>query len=693
MNDRVQKRLDLLLNKEYRKSRACSTSNYTEELDKISSPYARSARLFELTLKEEQPLFHGEDDAFGFNRYNARLCVDDSPYGSEWQFGNIIIDYERYLKGGFKGILAQISAVYPGKDEEARQFYDSARVTVNACLDLVARYRESAKGYNERLYEALLNVPENGATSYYEACVMVRFIHYAMRLARNCHLTLGRFDKYMKPYFDASVSAGATNQEILEITELFFISMNLDIDVYAGLQQGDNGQSLVLGGCDEDGEDIFSELSEICLTASEELRLIDPKINVRVNGKTPLALYERCTRLTKQGLGFPQYLNDDVIIPAMLEWGYDISDARNYGVAACWEVISSGNGADIPNVSSLNFPLIVERATAKHLLSSDTFGQFMQGVEQELKAECDGIIELKNKTYDISSSIGEIGGKTVAGEVSQTVVPFISTLISPCIENGRDANRGGAKYNNFGAHGAGLSTATDSLSAIKKVIFDEKTVSKEYLLSALSADFEGYEDLRRTLKEDCPKMGNNDDYADDIACALLDLYAKHFGGKPNSRGGIYRPGTGSAMEYIRSALLVGATADGRKAKDVFGCSYSPAIDAKTAGPLSVVQSFTKPDLKRVANGGPFTIEVHDTVFRNDEGEKKVAMLVKTFIDLGGHQMQINSLNRDVLLDAKSNPDRYPRLIVRVWGWSGYFNELETVYKDHVIRRTQFTFGD
>jgi formate C-acetyltransferase len=144
------------------------------------------------------------------------------------------------------------------------------------------------------------------------------------------------------------------------------------------------------------------------------------------------------------------------------------------------------------------------------------------------------------------------------------------------------------------------------------------------------------------------------------------------------------------MEYIRMGAMVGATADGRLAGDVFSCSYSPAIDAKTNGPLSVIQSFTKPNLKEVCNGGPFTIEVHDTVFRNAEGERKVAMLVKTFIDLGGHQMQINALNREVLLDAQKNPDKYPRLIVRVWGWSGYFDELETAYQNHVIRRTQFT---
>lgn len=676
MTDKVKKRLALLLDKKYRLSRSDSTSNYTDALNDCKSLYERAGKLFAYTLSEEKPLFHGDDDDFGFNRYNAKLCEDESKIGHMYQFGNIIIDYATYLKKGLRGIREDILSRCDGADSEAKDFYDSALVVYDACFDIIARYRESAKEYNPTLYEALCVVPERGATSYYEACVMIRFIHYALRLARNQHLTLGRFDQYMKPYYDASVQRGASREKLLETTELFFISMNFDADVYMGIQQGDNGQSMVLGGCDREGADAFNELSEICLLASEELKIIDPKINVRVNKNTPLSLYERCTRLTKQGLGFPQYCNDDIIIPAMVEWGYALDDARDYGVAACWEVITSGCGADIPNVSCLNYPLAVERATEKYLTDSQTFEQFLRGVDGEVRALCDQIIEKHNATWAYENS---------------APAPFISTLVNPCIERGRDLTRGGAKYNNFGAHGAGLSTAADALAAIKKVVFEDKSVKKSDLLDALHANFVGYENLRKILV-DCPKMGNNDDFVDEIGCFLMDSYARHFSGRRNSRGGIYRAGTGSAMEYINSAEEVGATADGRKAHDVYGCSYAPAIGAKTLGPLSVVQSFTKFDLKRVCNGGPFTIEMHDTVFRNDEGEKKVAMLVKTFIDLGGHQIQINAINRDVLLDAQNNPDKYPTLIVRVWGWSGYFNELETKYQDHVIRRMEFTFG-
>jgi formate C-acetyltransferase len=169
----------------------------------------------------------------------------------------------------------------------------------------------------------------------------------------------------------------------------------------------------------------------------------------------------------------------------------------------------------------------------------------------------------------------------------------------------------------------------------------------------------------------------------------MEWFSDYLNRKPNNRGGFWRSGTGSAMEYILSARKCPATADGRHAYEPYGSSFSPAITTKLDGPLSVIQSFTKFDMKRIINGGPLTLEIHNTAFRNPEGEKKVAQLVKTFIDLGGHQLQLNAINRDTLLDAQAHPEQYPNLIVRVWGWSGYFCELDQVYQDHVIARQEY----
>jgi formate C-acetyltransferase len=185
-------------------------------------------------------------------------------------------------------------------------------------------------------------------------------------------------------------------------------------------------------------------------------------------------------------------------------------------------------------------------------------------------------------------------------------------------------------------------------------------------------------------------MGNNEDSVDRLAAFLMDAFGKKLNRTPNGRGGIWRAGTGTALEYYRMAHELGATADGRKAGECYGANFSPSLIARINGPLSAIQSFTKYDLKQIVNGGPLTLELHDTVFRNEEGEKKVAMLVKSFVDLGGHQLQLNAINRETLLEAQRNPEKHRNLIVRVWGWSGYFCELEQPYQDHVIRRTEFT---
>ena len=170
----------------------------------------------------------------------------------------------------------------------------------------------------------------------------------------------------------------------------------------------------------------------------------------------------------------------------------------------------------------------------------------------------------------------------------------------------------------------------------------------------------------------------------------MDAFSRHLNGKPNSVGGIFRAGIGSAQEYWRSAQNVGATADGRRANQAYGCSFSPSLEARLAGPLSCIRSFTGYDLEKTINGGPLTMEIHHTVFRNEEGVKKVAQLVKAFLHLGGHQLQLNSINRQQLLDALEHPEQHKNLIVRVWGWSGYFLELDPPFREHILRRTEFT---
>ena len=675
MTDRVRKRMNELLSEDYKAMRCSDPQPYpTDEAALINTPRMDYvANYFCYALSQEIPVIH-DGDPIGFYRYCPMLIAP--PPFHETKGNNVTADYEGFLVGGINGLRQRIAAHKDGADDQARHFYRCAEHCLDACESYVTAYRNAAKAAGaEELYNALCHVPMDGATNYKEALISVKFIQFILRINQNNHITLGRFDQYMKPYFEASRASGATYEEILELTELFFLSLNFDTDLYFGVQKGDNGQSLVLGGYRPDGSSAYGELTDICLTASEELRLIDPKINLRVNKTTPLSVFKKGTRLTKQGLGFPQYLNDDVIVPGLIALGYEPEDAWNYAVAACWEPIIPRYGNDVPNITRLNFPEMVRRATVNDLTQCTCFEDFREKVKETLEAECSFRIEAYKP-----------------GGIKKTPVrpdALFSLFLLPCIETGRDISAYGAKYNNYGMHGVGIAPAADAMEAIKRAVFEDKIVTAEELIQALESDFSGFEELQTKLLA-YPKMGNNEDSVDGEAAFLMETFQKKLNRTPNGVGGFWRAGTGSALEYYQSAIGIGATADGRRAGECFGTNFSPALTTRVSGPLSVIQSFTKYDLTQLVNGGPLTLEVHDTVFRNEEGEGKVAMLVKSFISLGGHQLQLNAISRQTLLEAQKHPEKYPNLIVRVWGWSGYFNELARPYQDHVIRRTEFT---
>lgn len=677
MTEKVALALRVLRAQEYRTRRIhIEQYDLSETVMQLPERMRRAAMLKDM-LGRETPFFL-EGDIFGFNR-----TVVETPYyinakGKRVHSskGNYTPHYGRFIADGFDKILAYMDENQSRLDDTRAVFYDAMRENISAVYDLCDRYRAAAEEQgNLRLANALKKIPRKGAETFYEACLFQKIILFALHCTAACQLTFGRFDRYMLPYYQADLARGVSREELLETLELYFISLNVDGDLYIGLQQGDNGQSMVLGGYDGDGNEMFNDLSSLVMDASLELSLIDPKINLRVNKTTPDWLYEYGTKLTKQGLGFPQYCNDDIVVPFLESLGYERKDALEYTVAACWEYIIPDCGADVPNFGTMNFPKHVNDAIHRYLLECDTFENLMDCACRAIAEECYAIRDKKSWRLH--------------PEIQSVDVHFLSLFIDGCLEKGLDITQGGAKYNNFGCHGAGISNAADALAAVRKTVYEEKSVGKQELLDALDANFVGYEEVRNRLLS-APKMGNNDDYVDLLACRLMDTFATTLNGLPNDFWGVWRAGTGSAQEYVRSSCKVPATADGRLAGDVYGCSYSPAVTTKLTGPLSVIQSFTKFDLKRICNGGPLTLELHDTVFRNEEGEKKVAQLVKAFVHLGGHQLQLNAVNRDRLLDAQEHPEQYPNLIVRVWGWSGYFCELDKAYQDHVIRRTEFT---
>ena len=584
---------------------------------------------------------------------------------------NMCPDYGMLMADGFTKKAEKIRAqLEKAETAEQKEFLQAMLDVLSIVTDFAARYREEAlRVGNLTVADTLSKIPANAPKTLLEALQFLRLLHYAMWCNGNYHNTIGRIDQFLYPYYRHDLDAGLlTKDEALEQLEEFFISCNRDSDLYIGIQQGDNGQTIVLGGSNEDGTDAYNELSELCLIASRDLCLIDPKVNLRVHKNTPLSVYELATTLTQKGLGFPQYTNDEIVIPALLRWGYEKKDAYNYTLAACWEILVTGY-MDLVNWDSLNFLKTVQDA-CEHLPECKTYEDFAAFVKQNIEAQAEALMAETKNVYKEPS-------------------PLVSLMCPDCLEKMRDISKPG-KYNNYGFHGDGLATAADSMAAVRKYVYDEKTFTPETMLTMLHANFKGYEREQNMLRYEGPKFGNDDDYVDSIAVQLLDWYADALEGRKNDRGGCFRAGTASAMYYIWHSKDAPASPDGRSAHEALPCNYSPSLFARCEGPISIIKSFAKPHLTRVANGGPLTVELSDTMFRNEDAIRKCAMFVKSFMDMGGHQMQINAVNRDRLLDAQKHPENYRNLIVRVWGWSGYFVELNEVYQNHIIKRSEMS---
>ncbi len=639
-----------------------------EEMLKAETPaFMDGERIHFLRTVRRIPDLHSDEEM-------ASRRAAGTAFGEKGVVFNLTADFGATIASGLDARLAELAArrarAEADGDTEGVNFLANAARAVGAVLDLVDRYAAAAPAGDLGLLAAV----HAGAKTFPEALQVLRVLHYALWCEGEYHCGLGRIDQYLFPYYAADRAAGRlTDAEALEWLEEFFIVCNRDSDLYVGVQQGDNGQSVMLGGKTRDGKDAFNDLSRLCLTACGELKLVDPKINLRVDKDTPREIYELGTALTKEGLGFPQYANDDVVIPALVKWGYDLEDARDYSVAACWEFIVPGVGMDIDNIDAVSFVGALD-ATLRRCGGAARYEDVETAFFAEVQSRADAIVE-KYRHVEILPG------------------PFVSVLSPGCIDRARDLCKG-AKYNNFGVHGTGIAVAVDSLASVRELVFERKLVTMAELVKLLDTDFAGRADVLDAARA-APKMGNADARADGIATRLLAFWGRAFDGKTNDRispvtgkPGVFRPGTGSAMYYIWHAREVPASADGRLSGQPLSANYAPSLDVPVKGPVSVIRSFTEPDLGPVCNGGPLTIELHDSAFAQADGTRKVAELVRFFILRGGHQLQINTINRETLLDAQRHPERHRHLICRIWGWSGYFVEIDRAFQDQIIKRVE-----
>ena len=671
-------------NTEYRnyisnkKHHSLRTNKAPDQSRFTSGPYhARMGERFISLLEFQDPVFI-ENEMF----IPTRTCIADPDiltsndpmpekmHERGW-LSNVCPDYAKVIASGLQGLKDEIlDSKSKTDDPQKRDYADTICRVLDAIMAFSDRYKDQARkcGKND-IADVLEVVPRYGAKTFRQALQAFRIIHFCLWLEGDYHVTVGRFDQYMLPYLLLDMQNGELDyQSALDMVENLFITFNKDSDLYIGLQMGDNGQSMMLGGRDITGNDQYNLLSEICLKASMSVAMIDPKINLRVDKNTPFERYVLGSTLTATGLGFPQYSNDDIVIPGLVAMGYDEQDAVNYTIAACWEFIIPGLGMDIPNVAALSFPTCVNTVIRRDLDKCEDFASFLINIDMEINEQAKKLVQERSGLFCRPA-------------------PLMTAIMPMCAKALTDVTLGN-KYNNYGIHGVGIATAADSIAAVNALVFNGHMSASE-LIKALDADFVGYEALRNRMLTSLPHMGNDDDAADYYAVMLLDSFAQALKPLKNDKGGCVRAGTGTALFYAISRKDLGATPDGRLSSDYLPTNYSPSLGVKLKGPFSIIKSFTKPDLKKTINGGPLTLELAQNAVKDEQGIEKTALMVKKFIELGGHQMQLNVVNREKLDDAQKHPEKYKNLVVRVWGWSGYFTELDKVYQDQILKRTEY----
>lgn len=675
---------------EHHRCRTTDTVDVLAECEREGLDWTRRAARLTRRMCEAQTVVIQLDERIVFTRTVRRIPplyrpeeMDGILAGRTFHelgpISNICADWGMVLG---QGLLARRAAAQAARarlagDREAETFLDAGVETIDAVLELARRYAEAARaGGRDDLAQVLQRAPAHPAATFHEALQALRLCHAVLWLSGHYHCGLGRLDQYLWPYLEADLAEGRlVPAEAQELLEEFFISLNRDSDLYPGIQQGDNGQSLMLGGVRRDGGDGVNPLTAMVLEAGRKVALIDPKINLRLTRDTDLGLLAKGVQLTRIGLGFPQWCNDEVVIPGLVAAGYDLEDARDYTVAACWEFIIPGKGMEVVNIGAVSMPAAADRAIRAGLQAGEGFERILQRAGADLAEQVRSLAEASRKLL-------------------LPPAPWYSVLMDGCLERGRDLCHG-LKYNNFGIHGAGSANAADALAAVRSLVYEQRRIDPTRLIRALDADFQGEEALRTELREGAPKVGNHDDDADGLLVELFDRFADACAAAgDNGRDGRYRPGTGSAMYYVWLARghegmrepTVGATADGRHKGAFFSSSLAPSPDVQVRGPLSVLQSFGKLDYRRICNGGPLTMELADSLFRGMEAVEKVALFIRAFVRSGCQQMQLNTLNVDTLREAQRHPELHRNLVVRVWGWSGYFCELDESYQNQIIGR-------
>lgn len=540
------------------------------------------------------------------------------------------------------------------------------------------------------------NVPANAPQTFHEALQYYWFVHLGVVTELNPwdSFNPGRLDQHLYPFYQKDLAEGRlTKDRAIEILESFWVKFNNHpappkVGVTAQESNTYTDFALInLGGVKADGSDAVNELSYILLDVIEEMRILQPSSMVQLSKKNPESFINRAVKIVKTGFGQPSIFNTDAIIQELTRQGKDLIDARNGGASGCVETGAFGTESYILT-GYFNLPKILE-ITLHNGFDPRTQKQIgLQTGEPKDFGSMDDLMTAFQKQVNHFVDI-KVKGSNIIEKIFATHIPtpFLSLIIDDCVSSGTDYINGGARYNTNYIQGVGMGTITDSLTAIKKYVFEEKTCSMEYFLSALENNFGGTEDFHYQLVYKTPKYGNDDDEADAQLRQVFEIYYGAVNGRKSPRGADYRINLLPTTCHVYFGSVMQASADGRMAGTPVSEGISPVQGADQKGPTSVVKSAAKIDHLRT--GGTLLNQKFAPSFFEDEAAiQKVSSLVRSYFRMDGHHIQFNVVNADTLRDAQKHPENYRDLIVRVAGYSDYFNDLGEDLQNEIIRRTE-----
>lgn len=541
-------------------------------------------------------------------------------------------------------------------------------------------------------------VPAHAPETVHEALQHYWFIHLGVVTELNPwdSFNPGRLDQSLYPIYKKEMEQGTTTKEqVYEVLQSFWVKFNNHpsppkVGVTAEESNTYTDFCLInVGGVKEDGSDGVNEMSYILLDVIREMRLLQPSSMIQVSKKNPDKFIRKTVDIIKTGFGQPSVFNTDALVQEMLRAGKDVKDARNGGCSGCVETGAFGTEAYILT-GYFNLPKILE------LTLNDGFDKRtnMQlgphtGNPVDFKSY-DEFFEAYKKQVRYFMDIKLAGNNIIERVFMKNMpVPFLSILIDDCIARGKDYMCGGARYNSTYIQGVGLGSMTDMLTAIKYQVFDKKNITMQTLLDALAADFKGYEKLQYDLVYNTPKYGNDDDYADEQEVQVFNMYYDAINGHKSPRGADYRVNMLPTTCHVYFGSVTGATPDGRNAWKVLSEGISPVQGADTNGPTAVIRSAAKID--HIKTGGTLLNQKFTpSLLQTEEGCMNVVHLIRSYFRMDGHHIQFNVVNADTLRDAQKHPENYRDLIVRVAGYSDYFNDLGEDLQNEIINRTEHT---